>query len=76
MMAGTSCGQIEAASETFFIGRNATSLVIPRATPPMNPGRISFFVTDFADESGGHIHVAVFPAQFRGDLLGLARTRR
>jgi hypothetical protein len=36
----------------------------------MNPGRISFFVTDFADESGGYIHVAVPPAQFRGDLLG------
>src|ERR1700730_5824496 len=36
----------------------------------MNPGRISFFVTNFADETGGNVHVAVLPAQLRGDLLG------
>src|SRR5713101_3608500 len=45
------------------------SLVIPRATPPMNPERISFFVTNFADEIGGNVHVAVLPTQLRGDLL-------
>jgi hypothetical protein len=36
----------------------------------MNPGRISFFVTNFADEIGGNVHVAVLPAQLGGDLLG------
>jgi hypothetical protein len=36
----------------------------------MHPGRISFFVTNFADEIGGKVHVAVLPAQLRGDLLG------
>jgi hypothetical protein len=36
----------------------------------MNPGRISLLVTNFADEIGGNVHVAVLPAQFRSDLLG------
>src|SRR5260370_28900905 len=43
---------------------------MPRATPPMDRERISFFVTNFADEIGGNAHVAVVPAQLRSELLG------
>jgi hypothetical protein len=49
--------------EVLLFWLRPSALVIPRATPPMNPGRISFFVTNFADEIGGNVHVAVLPPQ-------------
>jgi hypothetical protein len=30
--------------------------------------RVEMFVTNFADEIGGNVHVAVFPPQFHRDL--------
>jgi hypothetical protein len=36
----------------------------------MNPECILFFVTNFADQIGGDVRVALLPAEFRGDLVG------